>query len=366
MKDFKVFEDNAGGISLATFDQNGHCDYAVWGYEYRSHTALLEDINAIKDGADPALDGWDTTCADEVISADDNDISNYDELFEDLSNGTNLIADQDGVYFELMGVEGKRLFKAIASIEDLVKYYDYELTEEVGISPEQRNVFIDFIAKQGVKYPTEFYESLIRRLYYNEKNLTNQDITEFEKLLYSNDDIIATKYWFVSLDGTHKIIASDFEENIGYEFPIDENGFVRLSPDGSAGNIDMYKIDVISQAKNTAHFLSELGCLQSLNELIHNNPENMITLNQNHKKDMCWLHTKLTEYDPTTSNEKMQNKELRSILGMAENWLSEEAYLDGDSGMLDGVINNSLKTVSNNLDNNKEKKHSDRGTNFSL
>lgn len=89
MKEYKVYENNAGGLLLVTFDETGKVDYFHTGYEY-NHGQLKEDLEALKKGADPKND-WDG-----------NEINELGEDFEQ-QDDWNLVADNEGVYLDHAG-----------------------------------------------------------------------------------------------------------------------------------------------------------------------------------------------------------------------------------------------------------------------
>lgn len=97
---YQVIEDNSGGLHMAVFDVDGSVRWMHSGYQYHEQD-LLSDIEKIRAGEDPAVDGWE---ADEV---------NRQELYDEImsyTNGYEVIADTDSVYAELMGNAGQRAF----------------------------------------------------------------------------------------------------------------------------------------------------------------------------------------------------------------------------------------------------------------
>ena len=88
---FQVLEDNAGGLHLAVFDSNG--DECIWygaGYEHSPDT-LQKDIAALRDGADPVQDGWESDLPEGYTPQ-----LLYDEL-TGREYGWQIIADDAGV-----------------------------------------------------------------------------------------------------------------------------------------------------------------------------------------------------------------------------------------------------------------------------
>lgn len=108
MKNYKVIEDNGGGLALVVFAEDGETiEYIHSGYEYNPGQ-LTEDLEALKNGDDPAKD-WDG-----------NDLNNAEmEAPEDLESwfpwsqkgqGWEVVADNDGIYPEDMGGAASREF----------------------------------------------------------------------------------------------------------------------------------------------------------------------------------------------------------------------------------------------------------------
>ncbi len=101
---FQVLEDNAGGLHLAVFDSNG--DECIWygaGYEHSPDT-LQKDIAALRDGAHPVDDGWESDLPEGYTAQ---------LLYTDLTSheyGWQIIADDAGVYPDRMGAAGRYVF----------------------------------------------------------------------------------------------------------------------------------------------------------------------------------------------------------------------------------------------------------------
>lgn len=58
MKEYKVIEDNGGGLALVVFAEDGETvEYIHTGYEYNPGQ-LTADLEALKNGADPAKE-WE-------------------------------------------------------------------------------------------------------------------------------------------------------------------------------------------------------------------------------------------------------------------------------------------------------------------
>ena len=108
MKKYKVIEDNGGGLALVVFAEDGETvEYIHTGYEYNPGQ-LTEDLEALKNGDDPAKD-WDG-----------NDLNNAEmEAPEDLESwfpwnqkgvGWETVADNGGIYPEDMGAAARAEF----------------------------------------------------------------------------------------------------------------------------------------------------------------------------------------------------------------------------------------------------------------
>ena len=108
MKEYKVIEDNGGGLALVVFAEDGETvEYIHTGYEY-NQGQLTEDLEALKNGDDPVKD-WDG-----------NDLNNAEmEAPEDLESwfpwnqkgvGWETVADNDGIYPEDMGAAARAEF----------------------------------------------------------------------------------------------------------------------------------------------------------------------------------------------------------------------------------------------------------------
>lgn len=106
-----VVEDNGGGLTLVVFAQDGETiEYIHSGYEYTHQGHLLEDLEALKTGDDPARD-WD---GNELNSIDGmEDPQDLESWFPQAQEGTgwNVIADNDGIYPVAMGCAGRKEFE---------------------------------------------------------------------------------------------------------------------------------------------------------------------------------------------------------------------------------------------------------------
>lgn len=92
MKKYEVIEDNGGGLTLVTFDENGTVDYLHTGYEYVVGS-LTMDLEALKNGDNPVED-WDGN--------EENPQKVYDNIIS-YEYGWKIVADNDGIYPNKMG-----------------------------------------------------------------------------------------------------------------------------------------------------------------------------------------------------------------------------------------------------------------------
>lgn len=99
MKKFEVIEDNGGGLTLVTFDENGCVDYLHTGYEYVAGN-LIMDLEALKNGDNPVED-WDGNEEDPQAVYDD--MTSYE-------CGWEIVADNDGIYPDNMGAAASMEF----------------------------------------------------------------------------------------------------------------------------------------------------------------------------------------------------------------------------------------------------------------
>lgn len=100
MKNFEVFENNAGGLALVVYGPHYTVEYIHTGYEY-SPGQLSADLGALQEGADPATE-WEGNEIDDFSG---------DQVY-DLTEGAwgQAIADNWGTYYHLMGAAGRREF----------------------------------------------------------------------------------------------------------------------------------------------------------------------------------------------------------------------------------------------------------------
>ena len=103
MTTFQVLEDNGGGLHLAVFDSDDKCIWYASGYEHNS-SGLREDIAALRDGAHPVDDGWESDLPEGYTPQ---------QLYDDLTSceyGWKIIADESATYPERMGAAGRMVF----------------------------------------------------------------------------------------------------------------------------------------------------------------------------------------------------------------------------------------------------------------
>lgn len=100
MKKYEVIENNGGGLTLVVFNNNGIVDYLHSGYEYGASGRLMDDIQALKNGDNPATD-WDGN--------EDNPQAVYDNIVS-FECGWEIVADNDGIYPDKMGCAARLEF----------------------------------------------------------------------------------------------------------------------------------------------------------------------------------------------------------------------------------------------------------------
>ena len=99
---YAVIEDNAGGLHLAVFRGN-KCVWYGGSYE-RNLDRLRQDIIALRDGADPVQECWETDLPDNYTPQ-----QIYDEI-TGCDYGWSIIADETNIYPNYMGVIGRIAF----------------------------------------------------------------------------------------------------------------------------------------------------------------------------------------------------------------------------------------------------------------
>ncbi len=105
---FKVFEDNAGGITMFVLDADGMPIWGHSGYEYTPEN-LLADIEELKKS--DSVSGWDGNGSYDGLgfeSWEDMLQDMYDEISND--EWIDLVADSNGIYPENMGNSAREAF----------------------------------------------------------------------------------------------------------------------------------------------------------------------------------------------------------------------------------------------------------------
>lgn len=101
---WQVIEDTGGGLHLAVF-VDGKVIFYGDGYEH-NEDGLRIDLEALASGDDPR-DGWDFPA---WVEDGEHDIQGlYDSLTSD-EHGWQIVADQDGIYYDRMGAAAERVF----------------------------------------------------------------------------------------------------------------------------------------------------------------------------------------------------------------------------------------------------------------
>lgn len=98
---FEVIEDNAGGLQLFVYGDNGDVVYAASDFEYVPGD-LAEAMKALWNGADPIADGWD------IQYKDPQEFRNGFTEQSQRNGGWELVADENGVYELMSGAAFKR------------------------------------------------------------------------------------------------------------------------------------------------------------------------------------------------------------------------------------------------------------------
>ena len=98
---FEVIEDNAGGLRLFVYGDDGDVVYAASDFEYVPGN-LAEAMKALWNGADPIADGWD------IQYKDPQEFRNGFTEQSQRNGGWELVADENGVYELMSGAAFKR------------------------------------------------------------------------------------------------------------------------------------------------------------------------------------------------------------------------------------------------------------------
>lgn len=118
MKNYKVIEDNGGGLALVIYSKDGETiEYIHTGYEY-NHGQLTEDLENLKNGDDP-VKYWDGNELDDTDAINerkeifpDTEVTDLEFWFpwEQKGQGWEIVADNDGIYPEDMGAAAREEF----------------------------------------------------------------------------------------------------------------------------------------------------------------------------------------------------------------------------------------------------------------
>jgi hypothetical protein len=102
---YQVIEDNGGGLHLAVFDSDGdECIYYASGLERLPVADVQEILQALRDGAHPVDDDWESDLPDGYAPQ-----QLYDELTS-YEYGWEIIADESTTYPDRMGAAGRTAF----------------------------------------------------------------------------------------------------------------------------------------------------------------------------------------------------------------------------------------------------------------
>lgn len=89
---FKVIEDNGGGLHLYIFNQRGRVTHAFHDWEYQEPGYLAENLTYLREGG--RVDAWDNNDPDPSGDYTSMTSSQY---------GWEVVADNDGTYPQVMG-----------------------------------------------------------------------------------------------------------------------------------------------------------------------------------------------------------------------------------------------------------------------
>ena len=93
VRTFEVIEDNGGGLSLFIFDSKGRVEYAHTGYEH-VQGQLSADLADLAEGGNPVVE-WEG-CEEDPQGV-------YDSITSYRGGGWEVVADNNGIYPNLMG-----------------------------------------------------------------------------------------------------------------------------------------------------------------------------------------------------------------------------------------------------------------------
>jgi len=143
LKRFDVFEDNAGGLSLFVFDGKGGIVYARDGYE-ELDVQLLLDVMELQRKGPQVAETWEQG----DWSVEPRQL--YWQLktwAEGGAGGAEIIADENGIYPDRMGVAGRRAF----GLEDgVIVLQEWDLgTEDLAIVRTDETDIVQWIWHDG-------------------------------------------------------------------------------------------------------------------------------------------------------------------------------------------------------------------------
>lgn len=143
-KKYVVYESNGGHLTLATFGENGRVDYIHTGYEL-TPGQLVKDLQALKDGVDPIEAEWDGNCGGRNWEYGQNPEEVYKGIVSDIEAVA--VADNDGVYPQLMGNAAKREFALLNIGKPKLVAFDIkwdlsDLTDEEVAESELPEIFV--------------------------------------------------------------------------------------------------------------------------------------------------------------------------------------------------------------------------------
>lgn len=106
MKNYKVIEDNGGGLILVVFAQDEETiEYIHTGYEYNPGQ-LIEDLDNLKKGDDPSED-WEGNELDSTEGMENPEDLESWFPWNQKGTGWEVVADNDGIYPEDMGAAAR-------------------------------------------------------------------------------------------------------------------------------------------------------------------------------------------------------------------------------------------------------------------
>lgn len=125
---YHVIEDNGGGLHLAVFDKTDSVIYWHSGYEC-CQGQLTDDIITLKNESHLIIDAWDG-------NADDPQ-GEYDRMTQ-YEFGWNVVADEDGIEYDLLGAAGEaELTIKLSELADFVR------SKELKLAPGSNTCLLD-------------------------------------------------------------------------------------------------------------------------------------------------------------------------------------------------------------------------------